>query len=248
MLPTWSAASATRVSHAPALHQRLPADGCQSDTSPRIAPLVVAPVVAATVVRKVTWPRSATSLETCPRSSAATATSMDTPAASAPSLVTVSLVSPSPEFYMLIVVQILGSNARTARSTATPRSAAPSLMLKRTVELVPTVVVSILSTLLPTRVLPVVMPVATGTPTPVALVAIGTPTVVEVVGKLLPSFSTHSTEPSTPACHSTECWGLCVSSVWNLGYRWTTLITVDFWQLLSGLVCRGSMENLATEA
>lgn len=134
-------------------------------------------MVAATVVRRVTWPRTATSLETCQRSSAATATSMDTPAASARSPVTVSLVSPDLQSYMLTSSQILESSARTARSMATPRSAAPSLTLTRTVELVPTAAASILSTPL----LTVVMAVATGTTTLVVVVATGTPVVV--VGK-----------------------------------------------------------------
>lgn len=127
-------------------------------------------MVAATVVRRVTWPRTATSLETCQRSSAATATSMDTPAASARSPVTVSLVSPDLQPHMLTSPQILESSARTARSMATPRSAAPSLTLTRTAELVPTAAALILSTPL----LTVVMVVETGTTTPVV-----------VVGKLL---------------------------------------------------------------
>lgn len=79
-----------------AFEEYLHADSRQWDTSPRIALPVVALAVAATVVRRVTWPRSATSRETCPRSNAATATSTVTPDASVPSPVTVSLVSPDP--------------------------------------------------------------------------------------------------------------------------------------------------------
>lgn len=135
-------------------------------------------MVAVTVARRATWPRTATSLETCQRSSAATATSMDTPAASARSPVTVSLVSPDLQSHMLILSQILESSARTVRSMATPRSAAPSLTLTKTVELVPTAAASILSTPL----LTVVMAVVTGTTTLVVVVATGTPAVV--VGKL----------------------------------------------------------------
>lgn len=185
MLPMWSAASATRVGHSPAFCQRPRANSCQSDTSLRIAPPVVALVAAATVVRRVTWPRSATSLETCPRSSVATATSMDTPAASARSLVTVSLVSPDLNLHMLTMSQILGSSARTVRSMVTPRSAAPSLTLTRTAELVPAAAASILSRPL----LTVEMAVATGTPTPVVLVPMptGTPVVV-VAGKMVAFF------------------------------------------------------------
>lgn len=143
-------------------------------------------MVAATVVRRVTWPRTATSLETCQRSSAATATSTDTPAASARSPVTVSLVSPDLQSYMLTLSQIPESSARTARSMATPRSAAPSLTLTRTVELVPTAAVSILSTPLLTVV---VMAVATGTTTLVVVVATGTRVVV--VGKLFAFLDQH---------------------------------------------------------
>lgn len=174
MLPMWSAASATRVSHLPAFNKRLRANTFQWDTFPRIAPPVVALVVAATVVRRVTWPRSATSLGTCPRSSAATVTTMDTPAASARSLVTVSLVSPDLEFHMLTMSQILAFSARTVRSMATPRSAAPSLMLTRTAELVPTEAASILSIPL----LRLVAVVAAGTPTPVVVMPAGAPVVV----------------------------------------------------------------------
>lgn len=148
MLPTWSAASATRVSRSPDFLARLHADCRQSDTSLRTAPPVVALVVAATVVRRVTWPRNATSLETCRRSSAVTVMNMDTPAASARSLVTVSLVSPDLESCILTSHQILESSARTVRSMATPRSAAPSLPLTRTVELGPMAAASTLSTLL----------------------------------------------------------------------------------------------------
>lgn len=99
MLPMWSVASAMRVSHSLAFCQRLRSNGCQSDTSPRIAPPVEALVAAATVARRVTWPRNARSPETCQSSSAATVTSMDTPAATARSLVTVSLVSPDLDSY-----------------------------------------------------------------------------------------------------------------------------------------------------
>lgn len=206
MLPMWSAASATRVSYLPAFRQRLRANSCQWDTSPRIAPPVVALVVAATVVRRVTWPRSATSLGTCPRSSAATVTNMDTPAASVRSLVTVSLVSPDLKFHMLKMSQILGSSARTVRSMATPRSAAPSLTLTRTAELVPTVAVLILSTSLLPVVMAVVMAVATGTPTPVVLVPmpIGIPMVV-VVGKLSALFFDTFDKIDSSCVFFTEC-------------------------------------------
>lgn len=141
-------------------------------------------MVAATAVRRVTWPRTATSLETCRRSSAATATSMDTPAASVRSPVTVSLVSPDLQSYMLTLPQILESSARTARSMATPRSAAPSLTLTRTAELVPMAAASILSTLL----LTVVMAVATGTTTLVVAVVVATGMPVVVVGELFAFF------------------------------------------------------------
>lgn len=193
MLPMSSAESATRVSHPTAFFQRLHANSRQWDTSPRIAPPVVALAVAATVVRRVTWPRSATSPRTCQRSSAATATSTATPAASARSPATVSLVSPDLNFYMLTLLQILGSSARTARSTATPRSAVPSLTLTRTVELVPTMVASTLWTPL----LTVVMAVATGTAVVVMQLV--------PVGKLVASsFSTHSATMTPTGCDLIE--------------------------------------------